>query len=118
MYLVFAEKVCKKRLWAFERIPNKILPNRDNAVFFTATKDACLASCLNEARFICRSVEYNYKTRQCQLSNSDRRSASKKPLYLKSDPDTDYFENACLKSKFGRNTLNSKIVPMDRFKPQ
>ncbi|KAG1682640.1 General transcription factor 3C polypeptide 5 [Nymphon striatum] len=92
-----SEKVCKKRLWAFERVPNMLLPNRDNAVFFIGSKDDCLTSCLNEQRFICRSVEYNYKTRQCQLSNSDRRTAGIS-VGLQASSGTDYFENACIKS--------------------
>ena len=41
------ENVCN-RPWTFERVPNKMLPDLDSAHIFTATKEACLASCLNE----------------------------------------------------------------------
>lgn len=36
------------RLWSFERFPNKILRGLDNAIIFTANKEACLSACLNE----------------------------------------------------------------------
>lgn len=42
-----SENICL-RPWAFERVPNKMIRGLDNALIYTSTKEACLASCLNE----------------------------------------------------------------------
>lgn len=68
-----SENVCL-RPWAFERVPNKVIRGLDNALIYTSTKEACLSACLNEKRFICRSVEYDYNNMKCVLSDSDRRT--------------------------------------------
>lgn len=49
MFRLMLDNVCN-RPWTFERVPNKIMPGRDNALIFTATKESCLAACLNEVR--------------------------------------------------------------------
>jgi len=95
-----SEKVCK-RPWNFERVPNKMIEGHDKALIFTSTKEACLAACLNEQNFVCRSVEYNYITLQCRLSDVDRRTPVDdfKPIDLVDAPGgqgIDYFENLCL----------------------
>ncbi|KAI2803756.1 hypothetical protein BLOT_007892 [Blomia tropicalis] len=86
------------RLWSFERFPNKHLRGLDNAIIFTANKEACLSACLNEVRFVCRSVEFNYLTMQCHLSEYDRRSPGAFPQDLVDVQGIDYFENSCLRS--------------------
>lgn len=93
---VRTESVCL-RPWAFERVPGKTLRGLDNVIIYTSTKEACLAACLNEKRFPCRSAEYEYISLSCTLSDSDRRTA---PHFveLTNTPGTDYFENLCLKS--------------------
>lgn len=68
-----SENVCQ-RPWSFERVPNKIIRGLDNALIYTSTKEACLSACLNEKRFPCRSVEYDYNNMKCVLSDSDRRT--------------------------------------------
>jgi len=92
-----SDRVCK-RPWNFERVPNKMIDGHDKALIFTSTKEACLAACLNENNFICRSVEYNYVTLQCRLSDYDRRTPVDdfKPLELVDAQGIDYFENLCL----------------------
>ncbi|CAG2104688.1 unnamed protein product [Medioppia subpectinata] len=101
MYIIFNFKfyqnVCN-RLWAFERFPNRVLRGLDNAIIYTSNKEACLAACLNEVRFVCRSVEFNYLTLQCHLSEYDRRSPGAFPVDLVESQGVDYFENACLQS--------------------
>ncbi|KAL0124644.1 hypothetical protein PUN28_006480 [Cardiocondyla obscurior] len=92
-----SENVCL-RPWAFERIPNKMIRGLDNALIYTSTKEACLAACLNEHRFTCRSVEYNYVTLQCHLSDSDRRTTGQYVQFVDAQG-VDYFENLCLKGK-------------------
>ncbi|XP_022255878.1 uncharacterized protein LOC106471553 [Limulus polyphemus] len=83
------------RLCAFERVPNNFLRGLDKAIFYTSTKNACLASCLNELRFVCRSAEFNYITSECHLSEYDRRSPGVF-VELVEKPGVDYFENTCL----------------------
>jgi len=97
---VRSDKVCK-RPWNFERVPNKNIEGHDKALIFTSTKEACLAACLNEENFVCRSVEYNYVTLQCRLSDYDRRTPVDdfKPIELVDAPGIDYFENLCLVSE-------------------
>jgi len=92
-----SDKVCK-RPWNFERVPNKMIDGHDKALIFTSTKEACLAACLNENNFVCRSVEYNYVTLQCRLSDYDRRTPVDdfKPIELTDAQGIDYFENLCL----------------------
>jgi len=94
-----SDRVCK-RPWNFERVPNQMLKGHDKALIFTSTKEACLAACLNEVNFVCRSVEYNYVTLQCRLSDYDRRTPVDdfKPLELTDAQGIDYFENLCLTS--------------------
>lgn len=47
-------------------------------------------------RFTCRSVEYNYVTLQCHLSDSDRRTTGQYVQFVDAQG-VDYFENLCLK---------------------
>jgi len=97
---VRSDKVCK-RPWNFERVPNKMIEGHDKALIFTSTKEACLAACLNENNFVCRSVEYNYVTLQCRLSDYDRRTPVDdfKPIELTDAQGIDYFENLCLEAE-------------------
>lgn len=96
----FPENVCL-RPWSFERVPNKMIRGLDNALIYTSTKEACLAACLNEHRFTCRSVEYNYVTLQCHLSDSDRRTTGQYVQFVDAQG-VDYFENLCLKGKISK----------------
>ncbi|KAI4457720.1 hypothetical protein MML48_7g00009331 [Holotrichia oblita] len=91
-----SENICL-RPWAFERVPNKMIRGLDNALIYTSTKEACLSACLNEHRFTCRSVEYNYVTLQCQLSDTDRRTTGQYVQFVDAQG-VDYFENLCLKA--------------------
>lgn len=54
-------------------------------------------------RFNCRSVEYNYVTLQCHLSDSDRRTTGQYVQFIDAQG-VDYFENLCLKG----NLFNSE----------
>lgn len=95
---IIAENVCL-RPWSFERVPNKMIRGLDNALIYTSTKEACLAACLNEHRFTCRSLEYNYVTLQCHLSDSDRRTTGHYVQFVDAQG-IDYFENLCLDGMF------------------
>ncbi|XP_043469810.1 uncharacterized protein LOC122503370 isoform X1 [Leptopilina heterotoma] len=104
-----SEKVCK-RPWAFERVTNKMIRGFDNALIYVSSKEGCLTHCLNENRFTCRSVEYNYATLQCQLSDSDRRTIGHIAQFVDS-PGIDYFENLCLKGKDACKTKKKFVSP-------
>ncbi|XP_037783567.1 uncharacterized protein LOC119579740 [Penaeus monodon] len=93
---VRTNKVCN-RPWTFERVPNKMIKGLDNAEIFTSSKEGCLASCLNEVRFTCRSAEYNYVTLQCSLSEYDRRSVED-TVEMVDVQGVDYFENLCVQA--------------------
>ncbi|XP_076343318.1 uncharacterized protein LOC143243347 [Tachypleus tridentatus] len=97
-----SEKLCN-RLWAFERVPNAIIRGLDSAIFYTSNKNSCLTACLNEERFVCRSVEFNYMNSECHLSKYDRRSPSAF-VDLLERPGVDYFENNCLRAEEICNT--------------
>ncbi|XP_055550528.1 uncharacterized protein LOC129733015 [Wyeomyia smithii] len=90
-----SDNACQ-RPWNFERLPNKMIRGLDNALIYTSTKEACLSACLNEKRFICRSVEYDYNNMKCVLSDSDRRTTGQ-IVQLVDAQGVDYFENLCLK---------------------
>ncbi|XP_055840957.1 uncharacterized protein LOC129908488 [Episyrphus balteatus] len=110
-----SENVCL-RPWSFERVPNKIIRGLDNALIYTSTKEACLSACLNEKRFVCRSVEYDYNNMKCVLSDSDRRSSGPF-IQLVDAQGTDYFENLCLKPqqacKNSRQFANARMGVSD-----
>ncbi|KAK2719719.1 uncharacterized protein LOC136037285 [Artemia franciscana] len=106
---VDSENVCN-RPWTFERVPNKLLRSHDDALLFTSTKEGCLAACLDEERFLCRSVEYNFATTQCHLSRDDRRTVSD-GTELVDAVGIDYFENSCLKGNEACNGARTLQVP-------
>lgn len=106
-----SDNVCL-RPWSFERVPNKIIRGLDNALIYTSTKEACLSACLNEKRFICRSVEYDYNNMKCVLSDSDRRTTGQF-VQLVDAQGTDYFENLCLKP--GQACKNTRNFPTPRI---
>lgn len=98
-----SENLCI-RPWAFERVPNKMIRGLDNALIYSSTKEACLATCLNEHRFTCRSVEYNYVTLQCHLSDADRRTVGQAVQFVDAQG-VDYFENLCMKGIYNMTLL-------------
>ncbi|XP_011299683.1 uncharacterized protein tyn [Fopius arisanus] len=104
-----SDNVCL-RPWSFERVPNKMIRGLDNALIYTSTKEACLAACLNEHRFTCRSLEYNYVTLQCHLSDSDRRTTGQFVQFVDAQG-VDYFENLCLKGKDACKSQRSFLSP-------
>ncbi|XP_023215849.1 uncharacterized protein LOC111618533 isoform X2 [Centruroides sculpturatus] len=95
-FLMFLEKTCD-RLWSYERYPNRMLKGLDNAIVFTSDPESCLSACANEERFICRSVEFNYVTLECHLSEFDLRSQGVQVQMVDSQG-VDYFENSCLQA--------------------
>lgn len=104
-----SENACQ-RPWNFERVPNKIIRGLDNALIYTSTKEACLSACLNEKRFICRSVEYDYNNMKCVLSDSDRRTTGQL-VQLVDAQGVDYFENLCLKPSQACKFNRAFILP-------
>ncbi|CAL1275838.1 unnamed protein product [Larinioides sclopetarius] len=106
------DSVCN-RLWSFERVPNQSLRGLENAIIFTSNKEACLSACLGEVRFVCRSVEFNYVTKECRLSEFDRRSPGVY-VHMVDSQGVDYFENACLQpDKVCRGPKNYGYAPVN-----
>lgn len=66
-----------------------MLRGLDNALIFTATKESCLAACLNEVRK--NEIKFNITTK-CHLSEHDRRSVDDS-IELVDAQGVDYFEN-------------------------
>lgn len=96
-FFFFSDFLCD-RLWSFELLPNKLLRGLDNAIIFTSDRGSCLAACLAESRFVCRSVEFNVVTRECHLSEFDRRSPGAE-AHLVESHGVEYLENFCLQCK-------------------
>uniref|UniRef100_A0AC34RIG4 ZP domain-containing protein n=1 Tax=Panagrolaimus sp. JU765 TaxID=591449 RepID=A0AC34RIG4_9BILA len=65
-------------------------------VFYSKTLEDCLAECLNEKNFLCRSVSFNRTDGGCHLSQQNQLS---KPALIKlnNNPNyrIDYYENNC-----------------------
>ncbi|TKR61175.1 hypothetical protein L596_028321 [Steinernema carpocapsae] len=65
-------------------------------LYFSATLEECLAECLNEKAFLCRSVSFNRTDGGCHLSQQNQLS---KPSLIKlnNNPNyrIDYYENNC-----------------------
>uniref|UniRef100_T1IUF2 ZP domain-containing protein n=1 Tax=Strigamia maritima TaxID=126957 RepID=T1IUF2_STRMM len=86
------------RPWTFERVPNRMLTGYESAHIYTSSKEGCLSACLDENKFACRSVQYNYASLLCILSKYDRHSVGVNPD-LTEVVGVDYFENLCLEGK-------------------
>lgn len=69
------------------------------------SRDAVLRLCsCSQHRFECRSVEYNYVTLRCHLSDADRRSTGQY-IQMVEAQGVDYFENLCLKGELRYRTV-------------
>ncbi|XP_045103923.1 uncharacterized protein LOC123499645 isoform X7 [Portunus trituberculatus] len=93
----YFEAVCLRRggcglLWTYERIPNFELVGRDRETLNGISKSECMERCLEERRFVCRSVSYEYSNRVCRLSIHNRFSARNS---FQAAPNVDYMENQC-----------------------
>ena len=83
-------------MYVFERIPGFKYSGADDKEFFTKNRTECEDRCLNESDFPCRSVTFDRTNSKCTVSKETRYIS---PRGLKADPNTDYMENMCLKSK-------------------
>ncbi|XP_074603612.1 uncharacterized protein LOC141857092 isoform X3 [Brevipalpus obovatus] len=90
------QKICGvERLWAFERVKGAFLEGFVESVLSNiGSKDECAKSCLMEPSFTCRSADYDYDKRICQLSKEDRRTQPQafRQVFGSS---RDYLENQC-----------------------
>ncbi|KRZ56814.1 hypothetical protein T02_11883 [Trichinella nativa] len=92
---VTAHQACSYRSYSFERTRNSRLEGFVRRSIQVGSREDCLSACLLEESFVCRSVNYNYNTYFCEMSDQDRRS---KPQYMRksqSEP-IDYFDSNCL----------------------
>ena len=100
-------KLCPNRDWAFERLRNFTLigfeGHKESKVLVDSadivSRESCQFHCLNYTDFLCRSCEFNYKTKECFVSPFNRFSSNNADVGLKKTPDVDYFESNCIPGK-------------------
>ncbi|KFD57277.1 LOW QUALITY PROTEIN: hypothetical protein M513_01788, partial [Trichuris suis] len=88
-------QACSFRSHTFERTRSSRLEGFVRRSIQVGSREDCLSACLLEDSFVCRSVNYNYNTFFCEMSDQDRRS---KPQYMRKSQNEamDYFDNNCL----------------------
>lgn len=98
-----SKKLCPERDWAFERVRESSLIGynkvNNSVVPSVETRELCQFLCLNHTAFICRSVEFNYDTKECTLSGHNRFSSSNPNVSLEKKSNIDYFESNCAAGK-------------------
>lgn len=87
---------CSNRLYVFERIPGYRFDGSEDKEVITKNRTECEELCLNENEPPCRSASFDRKSNKCSLSRETRYMNSRG---FKVDPNSDYVENMCLKSK-------------------
>uniref|UniRef100_A0A915BS32 Uncharacterized protein n=1 Tax=Parascaris univalens TaxID=6257 RepID=A0A915BS32_PARUN len=112
---VSAHEACTYRSFSFERMRKTALEGFVRKSMQVGSREQCLAACLKEEEFVCRSVNYNYDSYLCELSTEDRRS---KPNHLRrSDSPVDYYDNNCLtrQNRCGESGGNLVFVKTTNF---
>ena len=126
---------CPNRDWAFERVAGFALSDKfERRRLLSPSREVCVAACLSETEFECRSANYDRATGMCTLSDMDRQSIATNSLKtsyerrsqamsLLRDPhfgqtddglSVDYFENNCVQGTILREWL---IILLDTKKP-
>uniref|UniRef100_A0A914C3A0 Apple domain-containing protein n=1 Tax=Acrobeloides nanus TaxID=290746 RepID=A0A914C3A0_9BILA len=95
-YCVDSERTCAGE-YAFTFLSDRYMAAQEVIrVYYSKTLEDCLAECLNEKSFLCRSVSFNRTDGGCHLSMQNQLS---KPALLKlnNNPNfrIDYYENNC-----------------------
>ncbi|KHN85518.1 hypothetical protein Tcan_13308 [Toxocara canis] len=112
---VSAHQACTYRSFSFERMRKTALEGFVRKSMQVGSREQCLAACLKEQDFVCRSVNYNYDSYLCELSTEDRRS---KPNHMRqSDAPVDYYDNNCLsrQNRCGESGGNLVFVKTTNF---
>lgn len=105
---VSAHQACSYRSYAFERTRNSRLEGFVRKSTQVNNREDCLAACLTEESFICRSANYNYNTFFCEMSDQDKRSKPQNMRTAYGEP-VDYFDNNCLTSTIELQMQSSYI---------
>jgi len=87
---------CPNRLYVFERIPSYRFEGINDKELTANNRTECEDNCLSAVDLPCRSATYDRTTNKCRLSRETRYM---NPRGFKSDPNSDYLENMCLKRK-------------------
>uniref|UniRef100_A0A914X3B6 Uncharacterized protein n=1 Tax=Plectus sambesii TaxID=2011161 RepID=A0A914X3B6_9BILA len=95
-YCVQTDKTCTAD-YSFTFFSDRYMDSSEiSRIKYTTTLEDCLAHCLNEPMFTCRSVSFNRTDGGCHLSAQNQLSKPKN-LRLNHNPNfrIDYFENNC-----------------------
>uniref|UniRef100_A0AC35U7P9 ZP domain-containing protein n=1 Tax=Rhabditophanes sp. KR3021 TaxID=114890 RepID=A0AC35U7P9_9BILA len=95
-YCVKSDRVCSGE-YAFTFLSDRYMASSEiTKKFDSSTLEECLAECLNENSYLCRSVSFNRTSGECGLSKQNQLS---KPAMIKlnNNPNfrVDYYENNC-----------------------
>lgn len=108
------------RLWAIERVVDSFLDGYvEKEMTNVNNKDECSKLCIFESQFVCRSADYDQRSRLCRLSKEDRRTQPQAMRSL-SGSNRHYLENQCATP--GPSTCvyetkkNLGIISMDALK--
>ena len=97
------KQACNKG-WAFERVKGFEMKKYSKKSVKLMTREECMQMCLNENDFECRSVNYDYETNECSLSDMDRHTiiynTPKSKEYGPSSGSVDYMENNCIQGLY------------------
>ena len=87
---------CPNRLYVFERIPGYRFDGLADKEVAASNRSECEDSCISSTEFPCRSATFDRVNSKCLLSKETRYM---NPTGFKTDPNSDYLENMCLKSE-------------------
>lgn len=116
----FSDICGQGRLWPIERMVDSFLDGYvEKEMTNVNSKDECSKLCIFETQFVCRSADYDQRSRLCRLSREDRRT---QPQAMRSVPGSNrqYLENQCATP--GPSTCvyetkkNVGIISMDALK--
>ncbi|XP_015784540.1 uncharacterized protein LOC107362058 [Tetranychus urticae] len=116
VFTIYAQKVCITepnlslcdRPWLFERVIGYELRKFEKKRVKVDSREKCMAMCLNENGFTCRSANYDNNTGECIMSDMDRHTissngptasglpSSHRYFVPASVPGIDYLENNCV----------------------
>lgn len=88
---------CPNRLYVFERIPGYRFDGHGDKEVAATNRSECEDNCISSTELPCRSATFDRVNSKCYLSKETRYMS---PTGFKTDPNSDYLENMCLKRKF------------------
>lgn len=116
----FSDVCGRGRLWIVERVVDSFLDGYvEKEVTNVNSKDECGKLCIFETQFVCRSADYDQRSRLCRLSKEDRRTQPQAMRYA-AGSNRQYLENQCAtpgpSSCVYETKKNVGIISMDALK--